>query len=194
MTDIDNKSPVVFLDRDGTLNIDTEYIGTPEGFTLFDGAALGVKRLNDAGVKAMVVTNQSGLGRGYFTEADLKAVNDRLEEILLEEGAAKLDGIYYCPHHPDDNCKCRKPETGLVEQASSQHAIDMGRAFVIGDKESDILLAKNIGAKGILILTGHGEITLGELKEKEGAVTPDFVANNMEDATKWILKELEVLS
>ena len=194
MNETTKKSPVVFLDRDGTLNIDTEYIGTPEGFTLFEHAARGLKRLNDAGVKTIVVTNQSGLGRGFFKEDDLKAVNNRFEELLMEEGGAKLDAIYYCPHHPDDGCGCRKPATGLVEQASSQHAIDMGCAFVIGDKESDIRLAKNIHAKGILILTGHGEITLGELKEKEGAVKPDFIATNMEEAAGWILRELEGLS
>jgi histidinol-phosphate phosphatase family protein len=191
MTDTIKKTPVVFLDRDGTLNIDTEYIGTPDGFTLFEGAARGVKMLNDAGIKAIVVTNQSGLGRGYFKEADLKAVNNRFEELLMEEGGAKLDAIYYCPHHPDDGCGCRKPATGLIEQASSQHAIDMARAFVIGDKESDLMLAKNIGAKGVLVLTGHGEITEDELKEKEGSVEPDFVASNMEDAAGWILEELE---
>lgn len=198
MTDNDKKSPVVFpvvfIDRDGTLNIDTGYIGTPEGFTLFEGAAVGLKRLNDAGVKTIVVTNQSGLGRGFFKEDDLKAVNDRFEELLMEEGGAKLDAIYYCPHHPDDACRCRKPATGLIERAKSEHSIDMSRAFVIGDKESDLMLAKNIGAKGVLVLTGHGEITENELKEKEGSVEPDFVAADMIEATDWILKEVEGLS
>ncbi len=175
----------VFLDRDGTINHDTGYISDPEGLVLLPGAASAIKRLNENGIKVIVVTNQSGVGRGYFTEADLRAVNKRLEELLLLDGA-RLDGIYYCPHRPEEGCGCRKPEVGLLERAAEEHAIDPRASFMVGDKAVDVHLAKRAGAKAILVLTGKGAEEEEKLDEK-----PDFVAMDILDAVTWILEDIK---
>ncbi len=177
--------PAVFLDRDGTINEDTGYLSDPKEVRLLPGSAEAVKRLNRASIKVVVVSNQSGVGRGYFTDSDLSAVNKRLKELLKKEGAA-VDGLYYCPHHPDDNCGCRKPNTGLTSKAALEHGIDLARSYVVGDKVSDIELAKNAGAKGILVLTGDG------VKEKGRLIRPaDFVAKDLSEAVRWIMEDLK---
>lgn len=175
------KMDAVFLDRDGTINIDTGYLSDPQQLRLIDGAATAIKQLNEAGIKVIVVSNQSGVGRGVFTNADAVKVNERLVELLAASGA-RLDAIYYCPHLPDDGCQCRKPATGLVSDAGRQHAIDIKRSCVIGDKASDIGLGRNLGVKSILVLTGVG-------KEEQSKLSPppDYVAQDLADAVSWIL-------
>lgn len=175
----------VFLDRDGTINHDTGYVSNPDELVLLPGAAVAIKRLNKNGIKAIVVTNQSGVGRGYFTEADVRAVNERLEELLLLDGA-RLDGIYYCPHRPEEGCGCRKPETGLLERAVAEHGVDPGASFMVGDKADDVGLAKRAGAKAILVLTGKGVEEEEKLDE-----SPDFVAEDILDAVTWILEDIK---
>ncbi|OGQ56331.1 MAG: hypothetical protein A3J24_07735 [Deltaproteobacteria bacterium RIFCSPLOWO2_02_FULL_53_8] len=177
------KTLTVFLDRDGTINIDTGYLADPAQLCLIDGAAGAIRRLNEAGIKVIVVSNQSGVGRGFFTYADAMAVNERLVELLAASGA-RLDGIYYCPHLPDDGCRCRKPATGLVMDAAREHAIEIKRSCMVGDKASDIRLARNLGIKAILVLTGNGR---EELKKSTSA--PDYVANDLADAVQWILTQ-----
>lgn len=179
----DKSRPAVFLDRDGTINEDTGYIDSPESLIIIDGAASAVKRLNAKGFKVIVITNQSGVGRGYFTEDAADAVNKRLEEILKKDGA-HLDGIYYCPHHPDDNCECRKPKTGLIERAKRDFPIDLKKSYVIGDKVSDIEIARGIGGKGILVLTGMGKDEQKRLIHK-----PHYIAHDLKDAVEWIIKQ-----
>ena len=177
----------VFLDRDGTLNRDTGYIGSPDGFTLLPGAGGAVKRLKEAGLRVVVITNQSGIGRGLFDEAALNAVNARLTELLTLEGAL-LDGIYYCPHLPDKGCSCRKPETGLILKAVAELGLDLARSFVVGDKASDMELAKRVGASGVLVLTGAGKEEQGNISAEKG---PDHVAKGLPEAASWIIEGLE---
>jgi histidinol-phosphate phosphatase family protein len=144
------KNKAVFIDRDGTINEDGPYLSDPNRFRMYPGVGEGVKRLQDAGFKIIVVTNQSGIGRGYFTEENLAAVHDRMKEEFARYGVT-LDGIYYCPHHPGDKCDCRKPNTGLFEAAIAEHDIDAARSYMIGDKELDAAAGEKVGAKTVLI-------------------------------------------
>ena len=176
---------VVFLDRDGTINEDADYLSDPSGVVLIEGAARAIKLLNDRGIKVIVVTNQSGVGRGYFTDSDVEAVNARLKEMLAEDGAV-VDAIYHCPHLPDDGCECRKPGAALARLAAKEHGFGFERAYVVGDKSSDIGLARNFFAKGVLVLTGKGA------KEAQGMIEqPDFIARDLAAAIGWILEDIE---
>ena len=177
--------PVVFLDRDGTINVDPGYLSDPEKVTLFEGVAEAIELFNLLGMRVIIVSNQSGIGRGYFTETELKAVNDRLLE-LIEEGGGFVDAVYFCPHRPDEGCGCRKPQTGMIESASSEFFLDMERSYVVGDKVSDMELARNIKAVAILVTTGLGAKTKDEL-----AVTPDYVAKDLLGAARWIEEDYQ---
>lgn len=145
----------VLIDRDGTLNVDKHYLSDPAQLELIPGAGAAVRRLNRAGFGVCVVTNQSGVARGYFDLDRVAQVHARLAELLAAEGAA-VDGIYVCPHGPDDACGCRKPLPGLVEQAAAEHGFDPAAAFVVGDKEADIGMGRAVGAATILVRTGYG--------------------------------------
>lgn len=141
-----------FLDRDGTIIHDRHYLGDPAGVELLPGAARAIARLNAAGIPALLVTNQSGIGRGLFSEADFAAVQGRLISLLAREGA-RLDGVYHCPHTPDAEvpCECRKPAPGLFLRAAREHGVDLRRSFYIGDQLRDVLPAKRLGGVGILV-------------------------------------------
>ncbi|WKZ32550.1 MAG: HAD family hydrolase [Thermodesulfobacteriota bacterium] len=175
----------VFLDRDGTINEDVGYLSDPDGLILIEGATKAIRLFNERDLKVIVLSNQSGVGRGYYTDAQVHAVNRRLKDLLGREGAI-IDGVYYCNHHPDIDCQCRKPLPGLVELAALEHEFDSKKAYMVGDKASDVGLARNIGAKGILVLTGKGA---GELEGMEEA--PDFIARDILEAAAWILADLE---
>lgn len=148
--------PAVLLDRDGTINVDTGYVGDPATVVLEAGVMPGLKRLAEAGFVLAVVTNQSGIARGYYTAADADAVNRRVAE-LLAAGGVTIAGWYTCPHGPDDACACRKPLPGLAQQAIAALDLDAARSWVIGDKASDLELAAAVGARGLLVTTGEGE-------------------------------------
>jgi D-glycero-D-manno-heptose 1,7-bisphosphate phosphatase len=187
--------PVVFLDRDGTLNEEVGYIRDITKLVLIKGAAESVRKLNQAGVAAVLVTNQTGAARGYYEEEHIRQLNRRLEGLLKDEGAS-LDAVYYCPHldgapveHLALKCSCRKPEPGLVEQAYNEiRELNRSLSYVVGDKSTDVELAQNCGAKGILVRTGYGEaVTKGEYQWK---VTPDFEASDIVQAIDWILADL----
>ena len=175
----------VFLDRDGTLNRDTGYIKSPDEITLLPGVGAALARLKQAGARLIVVTNQSGLGRGYFAGNDLDAIHARLRELLIEHHVT-LDGIYFCPHRPDDGCNCRKPAPGMIDRAVEEMRVDLGRAYVIGDSSRDIELAKQVGARSLLVLTGpSGTETLADLTHRN--LLPDHVAEALPQAVEWIL-------
>jgi len=175
----------VFLDRDGTLNRDTGYIKSPDDLTLLPGVGAALARLKQAGARLIVVTNQSGLGRGYFAGKDLDAIHARLRELLIEHKVT-LDGIYFCPHRPDDGCNCRKPAPGMIDRAVEEMRVDLGRAYVIGDSSRDIELAKQVGAHSLLVLTGpSGTETLADLTHRN--LMPDHVAEALPQAVEWIL-------
>ncbi|CAA7612162.1 D-glycero-beta-D-manno-heptose 1,7-bisphosphate 7-phosphatase [Magnetospirillum sp. UT-4] len=145
----------VLIDRDGTLNVEKHYLSDPDDFVLIPGAGAAIRRLKDAGFGVAVITNQSGIARGYFDLARLDRIHARMTELLAAEGAA-VDGVYLCPHGPDDDCACRKPLPGMVEQAVAEHGFDPARSVMIGDKEVDVELGLAVGAETFLVRTGHG--------------------------------------
>jgi histidinol-phosphate phosphatase family protein len=147
--------PCAFLDRDGTVIAEKHYLCDPAGVELLPGAAAGLRHLRELGYRLVLVTNQSGIGRGYFTQADVDAVHARLGTLLAAE-AVSLDGIYVCPHRPEDHCACRKPATGLVERACADLDLDPAASVVIGDKACDIDLGHRCRMTTILVRTGYG--------------------------------------
>jgi D,D-heptose 1,7-bisphosphate phosphatase len=180
--DIEMKNKAVFLDRDGTINIDGPYLDDPDKFKMYPGVREGVKILNENGFKTIVITNQSGIARGYFTEDILSKIHERMEFEFN-----KLDGIYYCPHHPDDDCDCRKPKIGLFKKAIKEHDIDVKKSFMLGDKILDIDAGQRIGVRTILIPEAHKRDEFLSTKNDWG-YSPDYVANDFMDAVEWILK------
>jgi D-glycero-D-manno-heptose 1,7-bisphosphate phosphatase len=147
--------PFVFVDRDGTLIEDRDYAWRVEDYVPLPGAHEAVRRLREAGFGVILVSNQSGIGRGYFDEDDLARFEAHLRDDFAAHGAA-LDAAYHCPHASDAGCACRKPATGLIERATREYEIDLARSWVIGDKASDMELAERAGCRGILVLTGQG--------------------------------------
>ncbi len=148
--------------------------------------AESIRRLKEAGFPVVVVTNQSGIGRGYFPESLVQSVHELMTRQLAASGA-HLDAIYYCPHSTDEGCDCRKPNTGMLERAAREHAIDLRHSIVVGDRHGDIALAYRAGARSILVRTGYGE---GEYlwNAAKWPVQPDFVAADLADAVHWILR------
>lgn len=169
--------PAVFLDRDGTINREIEYLHEPEKFELLPGAGEGLRKLQDLGFLLVIVTNQAGIGLGYFRKEDFYKVNRKMFRELAPFGV-KIDRIYFCPHNVSENCSCRKPETGLVQQAQQDLNIDLKSSYVIGDTDNDIELGQRLGMRAILVKTGHGV---------SGDFRPDLVADNLLDAAYQIL-------
>jgi D-glycero-D-manno-heptose 1,7-bisphosphate phosphatase len=155
-------------------------------FRILPRIAESIRRLNAAGLPVIVVTNQSGVGRGYFPEALVHTVHELMTQQLQAAGA-HLDAIYYCPHTSADACDCRKPKPGMLERAAREHSIDLRSSFVIGDRHGDIELARRAGASSILVRTGYGE---GEYlwNASKWPFQPDFVAADLADAVHWILR------
>jgi D-glycero-D-manno-heptose 1,7-bisphosphate phosphatase len=178
----------VFLDRDGTIAEEVGYLNHVSRFRLLEGVTGAIRRLNEAMLPVIVVTNQSGVGRGYFPESVVTEVHERMRAELLAEGA-RLDGVYYCPHVSADGCECRKPKTGMLDQAARELNLDLKRSFVVGDRYGDIEAANRAGARSALVRTGYGE---GELAwhAQNWPKQPDFVAENLDEAARWILKEV----
>jgi len=189
--------PAVFLDRDGTINEQMGYINHISRFVLLPGAAGAIRALNEAGVPVVVTTNQSGLARGYFPPRLLDEVHALMARRLAEEGA-RLDGVYVCPHHPEAveeryrrRCGCRKPKTGLFEQAAADLDLDLGASFVVGDRWSDLKAARACGAAAVLVLTGYGRGDYQYIGPGQ-EVQPDFVADDLPAAVSWILKRISL--
>lgn len=184
--------PAVFIDRDGTLTEEVGYVNHPQRLRLLPRSAEAVRRLNSAGVPAVIVTNQAGVARGYFSEDVLRAVHDEMLAQLKQAGA-HLDAVYVCPHHPTEGeppfrlaCDCRKPRPGLLQRAATELGLDLGTSVVIGDRPTDLVVARRVGAQGVLVLTGYG---LGEWEYRRATfpVTPDHVAGDLLDAVTWFL-------
>lgn len=174
----------VFLDRDGTVNRDTGYIKSPQELDLIPGVVEAVAKLNRAGARVVLVTNQSAIARGFITVDQLKTIHSVLLA-RLEAGGARLDAIYYCPHHPNDDCGCRKPQPAMIHRAVVDLNIDLSRAYVVGDQSRDIELARQVGARGILVLSGQTQQdTIGDIQRS--GVSPDFIADDLGDAVEWI--------
>ena len=182
----------VFLDRDGTINVEAGYIRDLDQLALMPGAAGAISRLRKAGLLAILVTNQTGPARGYYPESWVWQLNNRLLTLLHEAGTT-LDGVYYCPHLPDGKvaaysmaCTCRKPEPGMLTRAAEEYGLDLARCYMVGDKATDVEVGHRVGATSILLTSGYGEQVLAgtyqELKAK-----PEFIAPDLEAAATWIL-------
>jgi histidinol-phosphate phosphatase family protein len=171
---------LVFLDRDGTINIERHHLTSVEGMELLPGAAEGIRMLNRVGVPVVVISNQPAVGRGECLPETLGAINRRMVELLAANGAA-LDGIYICPHLPEDNCACRKPKTGLIEDAARALATSPAGSFLVGDKCSDVQAGLITGAITFLVRTGHGLEA-----ERSGTCTPDYIVDDLKAAAERI--------
>lgn len=169
----------VFLDRDGTVSRYVEYCRRPEEFELLPGAGEAIRRLNQAGMAVAVVTNQSAIGRGWLAPETLEQIHEKMRRQLAQAGAS-VDAVYVCPHHPDDGCACRKPNTGMLEGASRELGISLESSYVIGDRLLDVRLGRGAGSTTILVRTGHPPESL------EG-VAPDYEAATLQDAVTWVL-------
>jgi D-glycero-D-manno-heptose 1,7-bisphosphate phosphatase len=188
--------PAVFLDRDGTVNEQMGYINHISRFHLLPDAARAIKLLNDSAVPVIVVSNQSGLARGYFPEELLDEVHAKMDALLAQEGA-KIDGLYFCPHHPEAKekkyrqaCNCRKPKTGMLLQAAEELNLDLARSFLVGDRWSDIKCAHQAGCTPVLVLTGYGK---GDYRYigPDQEIQPAYVAENLLESVEWILQRVE---
>jgi D-glycero-D-manno-heptose 1,7-bisphosphate phosphatase len=201
----EKKGAAVFLDRDGTINEEVGYLDRLEKLRLIPGAAEAIRLINEGGMKAIVVTNQAGIARGFFDEAFVKAAHAHLGEMLRAEGAF-IDGFYYCPHHPMEgrgpylqNCDCRKPAPGLLVRAAKELSIDLSLSYMVGDTFKDIEAGKRAGVQGILVMTGYGEVSLAALEAeeerrdvtpgREAVVRPAHVATDLLEAVRWLLKD-----
>lgn len=180
------------MDRDGTLSHEVGYVNHPSRFRLYPFAVDAVRLINRGGFLAVVVTNQAGVARGYFPESLIHDVHAQLVA-AMEAGGARLDGLYYCPHHPSageppyrKDCDCRKPRPGLLRRAEAELGADLARSYVVGDKLGDLELAWSVGARGVLVRSGYG---LGELTYHAGAWRrqPDLVAEHLLEAVERIL-------
>jgi D-glycero-D-manno-heptose 1,7-bisphosphate phosphatase len=183
----------IFLDRDGTLNVDDGHITGPDQFRLYDFAAEAVRLINQSGRMAVVLTNQSGIARDYLTEATLLEIHDLMEEELRSQGA-RIDAIYYCAHHPDYgsppyrlDCDCRKPKPGLVQRAARDLDLDLRGCYVIGDRYRDIAAGHAAGARGVMVMTGLGREEY-EADREHWPRQPDYIAEDLLEAVKWILR------
>ncbi len=177
--------PAVFLDRDGTIIREAEYLADPAGVEILAGAAEGLRALRRAGFVLVVTSNQSGVARGYFDENTVARVNQRMRDLLAEKGA-QVDAVYYCPHHVKGNvpqytqdCQCRKPQPGMILSAQQELDLDLAHSWVIGDKDVDVQFGKNLGLRTVLVLTGYGAKTQSEgfaLDQGPDIVSPDLGA------------------
>jgi D-glycero-D-manno-heptose 1,7-bisphosphate phosphatase len=186
----------IFMDRDGTLAHEVGYVNHVSRFRLYPWSVDAVRLVNRSGFLAVVVTNQAGVARGYFPESVVHEVHGVLRA-AMEEGGARLDGVYYCPHHPSvgeppyrQDCECRKPRPGLLRRAAADLGIDLGRSYVVGDRFLDLELAWAVGGRGVLVRTGYG---LGELTHLAPGRPrpPDLVADHLLEAVDRILAEAE---
>ncbi|MFP4083423.1 MAG: D-glycero-alpha-D-manno-heptose-1,7-bisphosphate 7-phosphatase [Desulfonatronovibrio sp.] len=186
----------IFLDRDGTIIQDMHYLHHPDQIMLIPGAAGAMKEMNELGLKIFLATNQSGIGRNYFTEEEYHLVQEKLLGLLTEKGI-KISGCAFCPHSPDDHCDCRKPATGIWKRLSAEHDLRPQQTVMVGDKKSDILFARNSGfAACALVLTGQGEKNMTDFgidrypepwfEPEPHPLNPSVVAKDIYSAWNWI--------
>ena len=183
----------IFLDRDGTLNVDTGYISRIEDLKIIDGTMTALRRFRDSGFLNIIITNQSGVSRGFFTEDELHKINDELSYRLSEDGVSLIDEIFYSPYHIDGvverykvDSHDRKPGTGLITKAASKRNIDLKESFFIGDSLTDMQCANNAGLKKILVATGNGMDACKKCIELN--IEPDFFAKDILEASEYITR------
>lgn len=174
-----NKRKAIFLDRDGTLIEEVNFLHRVEDLRFFDYTDESVKILKEHGFLVIIATNQSGIARGIYTENQMHEVHASIQDQLTEP----IDAFYFCPHLPNDGCRCRKPNLGMIEQACQDFAIDLNESWMIGDKVLDIELGQNANIKTALVKTGYGEKDAEKLQN-----TPDFIAETLIDAVRFIIE------
>ena len=184
------KEITVFLDRDGTINQDCGYLASPEEFQFFPDVLENLARLNHLGARVIVVTNQSGLARGFLSESDLVGIHRKLENSLRDHGGWS-DGVFYCPHHPDEGCRCRKPNPGLIEQAQRSLNIDISKSYLVGDKQSDMELALTVGSVGVLVMTGPMSGKVRELVQGR-ELSVGYMARTFQESVDWIIQDCQM--
>ncbi|MHC4711778.1 MAG: D-glycero-beta-D-manno-heptose 1,7-bisphosphate 7-phosphatase [Planctomycetota bacterium] len=185
-------SKAVFLDRDGTVNTEEDFLSDPEKLRLESGAVEGLKILRDAGFTLVVVSNQSGVARGLFSEDDVARISERLGHLLAEDGV-NIERFYYCPHHPEGSepeyslqCQCRKPSPGMLLRAADELDIDPAASYMVGDRARDLEAGRRAGTQTVLVKTGYGPSALDEVLEMKLA---DFVAEDLVEAACWIVAQ-----
>jgi D-glycero-D-manno-heptose 1,7-bisphosphate phosphatase len=185
----------VFLDRDGTVSEEVGYVNHLDRFRVFPWAAQAIRLLNQTQLRVILITNQSGVARGYFPESLVQEIHQRLQEELALGGAI-LDGVYYCPHHPEGSvapyrmrCSCRKPSTGMLESAARDHDLDLSSCFVVGDRYQDLEMGFRVNARTILVASGYGK---GEIRYHQDSWSrqPDFIGADLLQAAQWILRQV----
>jgi D-glycero-D-manno-heptose 1,7-bisphosphate phosphatase len=177
----------VFLDRDGTICEEMGYINHIDRLRIFPFAAGAIRRLNEAQIPVIVVTNQSGVARNIFPESLVQQVHKKMISELVA-GGAWIDGIYFCPHKSEDACECRKPNPGLLERAAREHGLDLAASWVVGDRYADLEMAHAAGGRGILVMTGYGRGEY-ELHHSTWPRQPDALADNLTEAVRRILND-----
>ena len=180
----------IFLDRDGTLNYDTGYVTSPEQLTLLPGVVESVARLKQSGSRLVLVTNQSAIARGYMKVDDLHLIHQKLED-ELEAGGGGLDGIFFCPHHPEDACACRKPSPGLIHQAVKELQVNAAQSYLVGDKHIDMVLAQSVGSIGVLVMTSEFSQDALKAIDRQQGHQVGYVASTFSEAADWILNDAQ---
>ncbi len=180
---MNDKNKAIFLDRDGVINKEVGYLSSPDKFDFIDGTIEALKTLKQKGFLLIIITNQAGIARGYYSEEILISIHKKMNDILQQNDII-LDGIYYCPHHPDytGSCDCRKPKPGMIFKAKDEFNIDMKNSFMVGDTLNDIETGLNANCKTVLVLTGYG----AEEQKKIGNIKPDFIFQNLLEFAKNI--------
>lgn len=173
----------VFLDRDGTLMRDLDYLNDPDKMRIYKGGFAALRSLKAGGWKLIVGTNQSGIGRGYFPRATVEAIHKRFLS-LCGKNSVKIDAIYYCPHHPAAGCACRKPKPKMLYQARRKFGLDLKHCVVVGDKKCDVDWGRGVGARTVLVLTGKGRDASRGTKKNA-----DHISRSLKDAARWILDQ-----
>ena len=185
MVSREKKNKAVFLDRDGTINQSVPYLNNYADFVFFNGVRSSIRNLNESGFKVILITNQSGIGRGFFGKSELHLIHSAMNKDLELVGA-KIDEIYYCPCHPSDNCPNRKPSPGMLKSAISKYSIDIEASFMVGDRLIDVEAGIRADLRTILVMTGYGKDESYLLDKSK--FTPDFLASDLNVAVKFILE------
>jgi D-glycero-D-manno-heptose 1,7-bisphosphate phosphatase len=187
--------PAVFLDRDGTINEEVGYLNHIDRLRIFPCALAAIRKLNEANIPAVLATNQAGVARGYFPESLVLDIYTKLQEELASV-EARLDAMYYCPHHPEGKleayrrkCECRKPTPGMLHRAARELDIDLASSFLISDRYQDLSMAYKVGARGVLVMTGYGKGEYLYLRQTWHR-QPDYVATDVLEGVRWILEQI----
>ena len=178
-----NRNKAIFLDRDGVINVEVGYLSNPNDFKIIEGSIEALKILNKKGFLLIVVTNQAGIARGYYTEVDLKNIHNKMKSVLKQHEVTLTD-IFYCPHHPEftGSCNCRKPNSGMILESKKKYNIDLDNSYMVGDTLNDIQTGLAANCKTILVLTGYGK----EEQKKIGSIKPDMIFKNLYEFAKHI--------